>query len=340
MQRARVLVLLTGGTILMEPEPGDDVLRLPAEPAGLAQAGETDVISVANLDSCNVQPELWTQLAQQIAHNASRYDGFVVVHGTDTMAFTSSALALLLETTKPVVCTGAQVPLSCKGRSDGVLNLTHAIQTASLDIGEVCVVFGGKILRGSRVRKRSAFHLDAFFSPSTPLIGEFGVNTSLSSTRQRRGTGAVVLRSDRFDQRVAWLPLYPGMSADLLQAAVASGAKGLFLQGFGMGHIPTLPPQFLRTLHRIVSSGVSVVLGTQCIEGGGPSVYALAQAAEAIGIISVTDMTPEMTVTKLMWALGQSLLPDRVRHIMETEVARERAFPSSTAASPMDPCLG
>jgi L-asparaginase len=331
MGKPRVLLILTGGTITMVQDPVGGVLIPASKPEHLIEAvphlrklADLDLRAISNIDSSDLQPELWSEIARVIVETQADYDGYVVTHGTDTLAYTAAALALLIENPKPIICTGAQRPLTGDLISDAQLNLAHAVEAATLDLGEVCVAFGNQLLRGGRAHKQSVFHLEAFTSFGVPALGEFGVRVRLTGGHRRRSDAPIGLRPHAFDNRVAWLPIFPGMNPVILDQLVALGTRGIFLQGYGAGNVPTQSRSLIPNIHAAVDCGVAVVLGTQCRLGGVESLYATGQAAITAGAISAGDMTPEMTVVKLMWALGQTQSLIEIQTLLETSVAGER----------------
>lgn len=330
MPKPKVLLIFTGGTIAMIRKSPHDVLTPPEQPADLLDVvpqlrrlADIDISIVSNIDSSNLQPELWPQIAQLIVDTQHQYDGYVITHGTDTLAYTAAALSLFIDTSKPIICTGSQRPLVGDISSDAPLNLAHAVEAATLDIGEVCVAFGNKLFRGSCTHKLSEFHFDAFTSFDTPILAEFGVRTRLFNEHQPRRNEPIKLRSLLLDPRVAWLPVYPGMSPVILEQLLVLGIRGLYLQGYGAGNIPTLSRSLVPIVQTAVDTGVSVVIGTQCSRGGVETLYATGQAAFEAGVISAAQMTPEMAIVKLMWALGQATDREEIREIMEQPYAKE-----------------
>lgn len=332
MDTPRVLTIFTGGTIAMVRSQQTGTLAPPASPTDLLSAlpqlrrlADLDIVVLSNIDSSDLQPELWGEIAKTIHSAQDQYDGFVITHGTDTLAYTAAALSLLLDTAKPIICTGAQRPLVGELVSDAPLNLAHAVEAATLDLGEVCVVFGSQLLRGSRAHKLSEFHFEAFTSFGTPPLGSFGVTCRLGALHKHRSPGPTLLRSTEFDARVAWLPVYPGMHPRQIDVLVDAGARGIYLQGYGAGNIPTLERSLVPAIARATERGVTVLIGTQCSFGGVESIYATGLAALDAGAISAGDMSPEMSIVKLMWALGQTDRQAEIARLLTTSIAQERA---------------
>lgn len=320
----RLLFLHTGGTLGMKGKPG------PLEPAsyeetvlpfvrGLEELAQIEHRFLCNIDSSDMDPSQWEALATTV-HQADGYDGFVVLHGTDTMAYSAAAVSLLLQDLeRPVVFTGAQRPIHML-RSDGRANLIHAAICATLDVPEVGVYFNGQLLRGSRTTKFSVNRYDAYRSPGTRPLVEMGAEIEYPepcrrpSGPQRLGAG--------FERNVAVLTLFPGIQAVTLDALVDSGVRGVLLLAFGSGNVPL--QGWPAAIRRATDAGVVVVIGSQCVEGsvelGG---YAGSDAALKAGAVSGGDMTLEGALTKLMFVLGQGVGRDGFLEVWETDFAGE-----------------
>jgi len=324
----RILVLTTGGTISMVRD-GDGSL-VPRSTAGdflaevpeLGRIAELDVLEVANIDSADLTPSLWVELAKAIYDRLEHYDGFVVAHGTDTLVYTAAALSFMLqELPKPVVITGAQVPLSDLG-SDGRANLVSAVRVATADLAEVVVAFGTLVIRGTRAKKVSAFDLQAFQSANVPPVGTLGLTLKLSPTARPRARRKA-LYQPFLESRVAMLPVYPGLSPDLVRHAAATH-RGLVLEGYGLGTIPTGPNSIVPAINEATAGGVTVVVCTQCFVGSTEmELYKVGRAALSAGALPALDMTPEATLVKLMWVLGQTHEARTIESLMQKNVAGE-----------------
>lgn len=304
----KLLFLHTGGTLGMKGEPGpfapedyeENVLPFVR---GLEELGEIEHRFLCNIDSSDMDPGRWEQIAGTVAVNIDAYDGFVVLHGTDTMAYSAAAASLLLgNLPKPVVFTGAQRPIHYL-RSDGRQNLIHATICATHDVPEVGVYFDGQLLRASRTTKYSVQSYSAYRSPGTAPLMTMGANV-LQPLEPRRPRGDFVLRAG-FERRVAVLTLFPGIDSTVLDAVVDSGAKGVILRAFGAGNVPlTGWPQ---AISRALSSGAAVVISTQCVEGRVElGLYAGSAAALDAGAVGAENMTLEGTLTKTMFLLAQN----------------------------------
>lgn len=311
-QQPRILLVSTGGTITMLSDgegglsPCADAGMLLERVPELRALAVVDVLPLVNVDSSNLQPGLWVRLAQAIYERMPFYDGFVVTHGTDTMAYTAAALSFLLqELPKPVVITGSQVPLEDLG-SDGRSNLINAFRVATLDLAEVALVFGSLIIRGPRAKKTSVFDMQAFTSVNAPPLGSIGLTIRLQEPYRLRSKRKPLLRAF-LDPDVAMVPAYPGIRPAVVEY-LTSTHRGLVLEGFGSGNLPTEGEASLcPAIAAATGRGVPVVVCTQCMVGSTEmELYQVGRAALQAGAIPAMDMTPETTLVKLMWVLGQA----------------------------------
>lgn len=307
----RILLVSTGGTITMVQDPVkglapcQDASVLLERVPELRALAQVDLLPLADIDSSNLQPDLWLRLARAIHERMPFYDGFVVTHGTDTMAFTGAALAFMLqELPKPVVLTGSQVPLEDIG-SDGRTNLINAFRVAILDLAEVVIVFGAQIIRGTRAKKTSAFDMQAFTTVNEVPLGTIGLTIRLHGPCHRRSKRKPLLRPF-LDPDVAMMPVYPGIKPAVV-AHLAATHHGLVLEGYGAGNLPTEGDASLcPAIAAATAAGTPVVVCTQCLVGSTEmELYQVGRAALQAGAIPAMDMTPETTLVKLMWVLGQ-----------------------------------
>lgn len=318
----RILHIATGGTIAMAKGP--DGAMAPFQSATDLVAAVPEVQEIADvhmetlpeIDSSNIYPEYWLQIARVIASRYHEFDGFVITHGTDTMAYTASALAFMLqELDKPVVLTGSQIALGVIG-SDGRRNMVNAFRVAASDCAEVVIVFGSAVIRGVRARKISAFAMEAFESINENAIGEIGISMRISRRALRR-SGRRLLFTPTLDPAVALVAAYPGLDPALLRHIVDTH-HGVIILGFGTGNIPTDGVRGLRDVVRqATAAGVPVVVGTQCVLGStNMGLYRVGKDVLEAGAIPSVDMTPEATLAKLMWVLGQTRELERVSSMM------------------------
>ncbi len=281
---------------------GEELLEAVPEIRSLC---DVDFMPLAQLDSADMTPECWLKTTEAIEANYYDYDGFVITHGTDTMAFTAAALSFFLqELGKPIVLTGAQIPMDVMG-SDARANLVNAFRVATSNLAEVVIVFGTKIIRGTRARKISAFSLEAFESINVPPLGEIGLTIRLSSQARRRSRNRMLLVQKTLEPRVGLLNVYPGMDSELIRHAIDTHA-GLIILGYGAGTIPTgTKGGIIPALEYAHEKRKPIVLGTQCLRGNAnPELYRVGKAALRAGVIPMVDMTPEAALVKLMWILG------------------------------------
>lgn len=326
---ARILALYTGGTIGMEatpaglaPSPG----LLPQLMERLAEPGRTvEVVEYPDLiDSSAITVAHWNRLIDDLAEAWPRYDGFVVIHGTDTLAYTASVLAFALAgLDKPVVVTGAQLPLG-EARSDGWANLSDALLAASQpDLAEVVVAFDRQLLRGCRARKLDAESFAGFSSPNAPPLAEFGITPRWYRSRWRQpGKG---LRPTRLSSdRVAAFFLTPGISSQLIGHTLGqTPLDGAVLMSYGNGNAPA-DAALLEGVRRATARGTLVVNLTQVVRGAAQvGAYAISQPLAAAGALCGRDMTPEAAVAKLLLLASQPLTPQARREAFEEDWAGE-----------------
>jgi len=331
--RPRVFVAYAGGTIGMRPTP-DGYAPFPGslrEPiaALLAESGdELPLVEFGDIDepidSSNATPRTWSRIARLLHSRRDDFDGFVVLHGTDTMAYTAAALSFLLPGFgKPVIVTGSQVPM-CVARSDGRQNLIGALQVAALgQLDEVCLLFGSKALRGNRATKVDASSLEAFESPNFPALAQLGARIEVD--RSVRPPDAVESRLvDCGLAHVAAIRLFPGIEAGVLSNVCSPPLQGLVIEAYGAGNGPAGDPDFVEVIRHATAGGIVVVLVTQCLRGSvSPGAYATGSALLQAGAVPGYDMTTEAALTKLAVLLGEGRSPEEVRALMVTDLAGE-----------------
>ena len=282
-------------------------------------------------DSSNIDPALWIKIAEIIEKNYDAFDGFVVLHGTDTMAYSASALSFMLENLgKPVILTGSQLPIGLL-RTDGKENLITAIEIAAAEengspaVTEVCIYFDNKLIRGNRTTKMSAEHFDAFYSPNYPPLVEVGLHLKYNNNLIRHPSKDQKFTIHKeFDNNVAILKLFPGINRKLLQAIISiEGLRGLIIETFGSGNAPTYQ-WFLDDLKQYIDGGGIILNVTQC-HGGSVEMglYETSRQMLAAGVISGRDITSEASVTKLMHLLGRYTSREKVEECLKSSLAGE-----------------
>lgn len=328
-----VLVLHSGGTIGMVDTPEGDAPVAEALGPYLAQIvgasrGELPPIAFCELgrliDSANATPDTWCEIASTLYDRRDDHAGFVVLHGTDTMAYTASALSFLLPGFgKAVVVTGSQIPIF-RARSDGRQNLVAALQVAAMpELAEVSLLFGGRLLRGNRAMKVDASGFDAFDSPRFPPLAEIGVEVAVNRGIVRAPAGEPGLLAGRLGQ-VAAVRLFPGFSASLLANVCRPPLQGLIIEAYGAGNGPADDAGFLSAIQDAVAQGIVVVVVTQCVRGAvRPGAYATGSALMRAGAVPGYDMTSEAALTKLAVLLGRGLDRATVAGLMQEDLAGE-----------------
>ncbi len=335
--RKSVYVAYTGGTIGMRPgsngyEPAPGFLEQQMAKLTALDSDAMPRFRVHEyrplLDSANMSPADWVKLGRDVMANYHGYDGFIVLHGTDTMAFSASALSFMFSNLgKPIVFTGSQIPL-CEVRTDARENLiTSLLIAAGEAIPEVCLFVGNRLLRGNRATKVSARRFLAFRSPNYPALGEAGVELTVHRPRLLPAPQGPVAFKEVGAAQVADLRIFPGITPETLQSFLRPPLEGAVLHTYGVGNAPDRP-ELLAALRRASERGVVLVNCTQCLEGSvRMDAYATGSALAAAGVVSGYDMTPEAALTKLYYLLSRGLDPDEVRRRMQENLRGELSRP-------------
>lgn len=329
----RILMMSTGGTLASSHSenglsPGLHSSEILSRIEGLTAGFEVDEEELFMLDSSNMQPEEWTLIAQRVYERRLDYDGIVIIHGTDTLAYTASALSFALPGIEiPVVLTGSQVSIE-NPIADATENCRAALHMAASGCPGVYVAFNRKIILGTRASKVRTRSFDAFESIDHPYAarinsGGLVLNPEVVQYVRSGLWGQAELRS-RFCTDVFLLKLFPGISPGIFRQLVKMGVRGIYIEAFGIGGLPFERRNLIEAIRETVEAGVIVAVGSQCLyEGSDFTVYEVGRQALDCGVIETGNMTTESAVTKLMWALGQYDEPEKVREIMETNLLGE-----------------
>ena len=326
----KILLLATGGTIASKPTAAgglapaitsEELLSFVPE---LAKLCEIDAVQLFSLDSTNVGPEQWQQLVHAIRQNYDAYDGFVIAHGTDTMAYTAAALCYLIQySKKPIVLTGSQKPINLE-ITDSKTNLVDAFHyAASEDAHGVSIVFNGRVILGTRARKTHSKSFQAFSSINYPELAVIQDGRLLSYIEQEYLDHPIFC--ERLDPNVGLIKLVPGLEADFLEFMLER-KDGVVIESFGVGGIPTAGPKsYFDVIGSAVSAGKTVVMTTQVPnEGSDLLLYHVGNRLKTgLDVLEAYDMTTEAAVTKLMWILGQTKDRQEVERLFYRPVSHD-----------------
>ena len=332
--KKRVLIIYTGGTIGMKKTDkgyapiagylGDAISAI--EDMKSSGAPEWDLHEMSPLlDSSDITVKEWNKIAGVICDNYSVYDGFVVLHGTDTMAYTASALSFILHgLDKPVVLTGSQIPLS-EMRSDGRDNLITSLLIAAEGVAnEVCLYFSGKLLRGNRAVKMSADQLVAFDSPNYPHLADVGIAVKYNYSALVKPEGKIFEMRPFRDVPIGVLKVFPGIQFGLFESIMTEKLSGIVLETFGAGNIPSDSGALIPIISRAFESGTVITVCSQCPSGTvSLGAYETSSALKAAGAVSGFDMTTEAAVAKLYYLFSLGLNVDEIKMYMEKNLRGE-----------------
>lgn len=316
MKKKKILILNTGGTIsCVKTQRGYEPMSnyVASALASIPFFAHVDlpdyVIQEAQplIDSSNMNINEWNRIGQCIAEQAQNYDGFVIFHGTDTMAYTASALSFMLENlNKPVILTGSQIPLS-EVRNDAIDNIiTSLLLCANHPILEVCIYFNTLLLRGNRARKVSAQEFSAFDSPNYPSLANIGVNIEVHQHRLLQHSQKPFRLQLLQDHAITNVKLFPGTSLNVMQHLLQQPLRALILETYGAGNAPNYDDNFLNLLHTAISKGMIIVNSSQCPHGRVEmNSYATGSTLKQVGLISGYDLTPEAVHCKLLYLFSK-----------------------------------
>ena len=305
-------MLGTGGTIACVPSEnglvpaldGKTLVKMVPELAGLCHI---DYKQILNLDSSNIAPKHWQIIANALAENYDNYDGFVITHGTDTMAYSAAALSWMVQgCKKPVVFTGAQLPITAQG-TDAKVNVYNAFLVATSQAQGVCLTFGKYVINGLRAKKMCSENFDGFYSINRQPMATIENHQFTWNSYDGAGSlGNNFTLNTALEEKVAVVKVTPGLSPDILDYYLHRGYKGIILESFGAGGVPNDENNWLPNLERLIQNGVRVVCATQCIyDGVNLDLYPIGTLAQKLGAESAGTLTIEATLTKLMHDLAK-----------------------------------
>ena len=325
--KPRILLMTTGGTIASRQgaeglEPGGPK-ELEQELQNLSAYYTVGLRDVFCLDSSNIRPEEWQAIAKAVFEERGEWDGIVIAHGTDTMAYTASALTFMLPGIDiPVVFTGSQLPMQHM-LSDGPDNLRTAFAMAASGAPGVFVAFDRKVMLGCRAVKVRASGFSAFESINAGYVARVTDRGLVLNTESLRTPAATAALCPEISKNVFLLKLTPGLSPEIFDALAGMGYRGVVIEAFGLGGINVLN-RGLQGIRQAVEMGISVVVTTQCLyDSANLRVYQVGNRLLDMGVIQGFDMTSEAAVTKLMWALGQDMRPEEIKKLFERNIAGE-----------------
>lgn len=338
MKKPSILVLYTGGTIGMMKDPKTGSL-VPFDFGNIYEHlpvlrnldYDIDFYSFKNLiDSSNMTPEFWIELAEKVEECYNDYEGFVVLHGSDTMAYSASALSFMLENlAKPVVFTGSQLPMGMV-RSDGRENFITSIEIAASKTNgvpsapEVCIFFENQLLRGNRATKFNAENFNAFSSGNYPTLADVGIKIKYNREYIAKPSGEKLIVHKKFNPNVGILKLFPGITHDFVKHSLETrGLKGIIMETFGSGNAPTTE-WFIEDLSEAIKKGLIIYNVTQCKSGSVEmGRYETSLNLDKIGVISGYDITTESALAKMMYLLGEGYSHEDVKKYLQTPLRGE-----------------
>ncbi|OJY81477.1 MAG: L-asparaginase 1 [Sphingobacteriales bacterium 40-81] len=334
---AKLLIIYTGGTIGMAFDNSGSLVpmgfrEIKYHIPEIAKLGyEFDMHAFTPpIDSSNMSPEIWVALCGIIERNYNSYDGFVILHGSDTMAFTASALSYMLQNLdKPVILTGSQLPIG-EIRTDAKENIITTMEIAGAKkegrsiVPEVCIYFDYFLFRGNRSKKYNTEKFEAFHSPNYPSLAEAGIDILYKEAYITSHPQQSFHVNTKLDTNIAVLKMFPGITQSAVEPILnIPGLKAVIMETFGNGNTITAP-WFIQLLEKKIKAGIIIVDRTQC-DGGSVELgrYETSTYLKEIGVTGGSDMTFEATVTKLMWLLGQDLPTAEVKELLETSLKGE-----------------
>ena len=329
-QSDSVLLIYTGGTIGMYKtnEGSLTPFDLDTLSTQIPELNTFDIdinaISIAQpIDSSNMSKEVWIQLVEIIEKEFNNYDGFIILHGSDTMAYTASALSFMLENlNKPVILTGAQLPIGVR-RTDAKENIITSIEIAARsNIPEVCVYFEYRLMRGNRCTKANAEHFEAFKSPNFIYLAEAGLDIKYSPIKYNHTNKEFKVHTNLCEE-VLVLKLFPSMKKEYIAKVLDLPYKGIILETFGAGNATTAD-WFLRAIQTAIDNGKLILNVSQCLSGSvSQGLYETSSKLEEIGVIGGKDMTTEAALAKMMYLLGTDFSQEEIKHYLQISLRGE-----------------
>jgi len=336
--KTSILIIYTGGTIGMVKDPKNGSLKPFDFDHILKQVPElkdfgyelTTVSFDPLIDSSNLNPEVWVKIADMVKENYEKFDGFVVLHGTDTMSYTASALSFMLDNLdKPVVLTGSQLPIGML-RTDGKENLITAIEIAAdykngkAVVPEVSVLFENRLFRGNRTTKHNAEYFNAFYSYNYPDLAKVGINIHYNHAVIRNHSEGMFGINTNLDTNIAILKIFPGINKQTVDAILnIEGLRAVVIETYGAGNAPT-DAWFVDSIRQAIAKGIVVYNVTQCPSGSvDMGLYETSVELLEIGVVSGHDITTEAAITKLMFLLGQKLDSDKIKFFLNKSIKGE-----------------
>jgi L-asparaginase len=332
----QILLIQTGGTIAMNftnedqpqldsPSPNDAIYQQIPE---LSDIAHIDTVCPFFEDSSDVTPRHWERLGKCVLQHYNDYDGFVILHGTDTMAYAASALSFRLKNLeKPVIFTGSMVPIASL-RSDARRNLVNAVEIATMPLPEVGICFNDFVYRGNRTTKMSIGDFDAFASPNYPPLAKIGLNIRLNEEHilqlnDRKGPFAQ--ESGSFSNEIVLFKIYPGLKTEILHHLNLANIRAIVIEAFGSGNFPlSKETELLRFFEQCIDDGITLVITSQApYDAVDLTKYENGHTAAALGAIGAGDMTTEATLAKIMYLLGKLESTEEVKRYIQINMAGE-----------------
>jgi L-asparaginase len=325
-----ILIIHTGGTFGMNPMKPDKTLK-PGELENIFEKYLPKLNNIANievkipfnLDSSDIGPQEWKMTYEIVHQNRDKFDGFVIIHGTDTLVYNATALSYLLtDFDKPVIFTGSQRPLS-ELRTDAASNLINSVELATYDIKEVGICFGSNLFRGNRTKKVSIESYHGFESPNCQSLATIGLNIKLNRTLLLQKQADIKLKPT-FDTNILHIRLFPGLNSEIFKDLANDKIRAVIIEAFGAGNFPSQSPDWINFIKYCEETGKLVTIGSQSIHGKVDlELYASAKEAFNSGAISMQDMTFEATLVKLMILLGNYSDREYIKNLFNTSLAGE-----------------